>query len=229
MKIGMLVVATNKYIRLVEQLLKSADSHFLSNHEVEYFIFTDQSPVNIVSDRKVTYVSVEHEPWPAPALKKYDYFYENCSYFQDKDFLFHSDVDMRFVDTVGDEILNSRVATIHPGFFNSPISRWSYESRKESTAYIPSGKGDHYYAGAFVGGNYSEFIQMARTISEWRKIDELNKLIPVWHDESLMNKYYYENKPTLVLDSSYCYPEGWKIPFRQRILALNKNHKEMRS
>ncbi len=40
-KIGLLVIATGKYISFVPSLIASADKHFCKDHKVTYFIFTD--------------------------------------------------------------------------------------------------------------------------------------------------------------------------------------------
>jgi len=41
-----------------------------------------------------------------------------------------------------------------------------------------------------------------------------------------MNRYFIDNKPTKILDPSYCYPESWSIPFGRRLLALVKDNVE---
>ncbi len=39
-----------------------------------------------------------------------------------------------------------------------------------------------------------------------------------------------DNKPTKILDPSYCCIEWWiDCPFGRRLLALDKNHSEMRN
>ena len=62
--------------------------------------------------------------------------------------------------------------------------------------------------------------------------DDKNGIVAVWHDESHLNRYLSE---TFALDQlktltpSYCYPESWNLPFKKKILALDKNHAEVRS
>lgn len=225
----LLIIATGKYDRFLQSLIESADTHFSPTREVEYFVFTNHRSLNLLSDRRVHTLYIDHEPWPNPTLKRYDYFLSYSSVLENTDHLFYCDVDMRFVGAVGSEILGSRVGTIHPGFHKKPRRTWSYETRPKSCAYIASDQGSHYFAGGFVGGSTAEFLQMCSTISSWRKTDADNGIIPVWHDESLLNKYYILHQPSVVLNPNYCHPEKWKSDCEIKLLALDKNHKEMRS
>lgn len=65
MNVGLLVIATNKYTRFLQPLIKSADKFFLSNTDinVEYFVFTDSEPV-VNTDRKLHKIYIKHKPWP---------------------------------------------------------------------------------------------------------------------------------------------------------------------
>jgi hypothetical protein len=44
-----------------------------------------------------------------------------------------------------------------------------------------------------------------------------------------MNRYFIDNKPTKILNPSYCYGESMNIPFERKLIALDKNHSEIRS
>jgi len=44
-----------------------------------------------------------------------------------------------------------------------------------------------------------------------------------------MNRYFHEKTPTVQLSPSYCYPESWSLPFDKKLLALNKNHNQIRN
>lgn len=228
MNITLLLIATNKYADFVNPFIKSSDRHFLTDHNVSYLVFSNKE-IKVSSNRKVEFVPIEHEPWPNPTLKRYDYFLHKASELEDQDYLYYSDIDMRFIDNVGEEILGERVATIHPGFWNKTVFEYTYERRETCNAFIPYGYGKKYYAGGFNGGCFSSYIQMCKTIVSWRKEDEKNNIIPVWHDESYMNKYMVLYPPTVELSPSYCYPESWQLPFERKLLALDKNHHEMRS
>jgi histo-blood group ABO system transferase len=227
MNIGLLVIATNKYIKFVDQLLKSSQNFFLKKHTVNMFVFTDSPSVPDGTIR----VFQPHMPWPGSTLKRYHIFTKNSDILSKMDYLFYSDADMRFEGEVGDEVLGDLVATQHPGFWNQPYSFFStsYENRPQSMAYMPPGYGKAYYAGGFNGGKAVRFLNMANTISQWIDQDEAKGIIAKWHDESHMNKYFADNPPSLVLSPAYCYQEEKQMPFPRKLVALKKNHEEWRS
>ena len=224
--IGLLVIATGKYDRFIPALYKSMKNHFLKNHNVTMFVFSDQE-IPKKEDLKVIYQ--QHEPWPNSTLKRYHIFDKNKEELQKMDYLYYCDADMLFVDEVGDEILPDLefdlVATEHPGFFGGGNS---YEKRKESSAFVDNNEGEIYYAGGFNGGTSEAFLKMSEVIKNRIDEDLEKNIIAVWHDESHINRYLIDNKPK-VLSPSYCYPENLNIPFEKKLLALIKNHKEIRS
>ncbi len=229
MKIALLTIATNKYDRFVNPLYESAVSHFLPNHDLDFVLFTDSTQDFVVSGRQSKVIKRHwvHEPWPNPTLKRYHAFVGASDLISEYDYVYYSDVDMRFVSEVGDEVIGELVATIHPGFYNKPRSRWAYEKRQASRAYIPRHEGKRYYAGGFNGGSSSRFLEMSREILSCIDEDSSKGIVAEWHDESHMNRYMKDNPPTVELSPSYCYPESWPLPFEKRLLALDKNHAEL--
>lgn len=229
MKIGLLIIATNKYTDFLGPLIKSADDFFLKNHDVTYFVFTNKD-ININSNRNITNIYTQHKEWPWMTLGRYKIFTDNHDKLSDMDYLFYCDADMKFVGYIGDEILGDMVGTIHPGFYHNPnSSNIALEKRPESLAYLPPNTIKNYYAGGFNGGSSKEFLKMSKNISDNIDIDlKKHNIIAEWHDESHMNKYFNENKPSIELSPSYCYPESWNIPFEKKLLALDKNHNEIR-
>lgn len=234
MKICILNIATNKYIQFVEQLLESVEENFLNGHDISALVYTNHE-IEESSDN-VRISQIEHEQWPIPTLKRYHYFVKEKEYISQFDYCFYMDVDMRIEGKVGDEILGDLVATQHPGFWFKNPDEFSYERREQSTAYVPYGEGKMYYAGGFNGGKPEHFLKMAETIVENVDKDFEKNIISVWHDESHMNRYLINNPPTLELTPSYCYPEavrynptGWNVPFDPKIVALEKNHNQVRS
>jgi len=223
-KIGLLVIATGKYDEFIPPLFKSMKKHFLKDHDVTMFVFSDQ---DIPKKDGLFHIFQKHEEWPYATLKRYHVFDKNKEILSKMDYLFYCDADMLFVNNIGNEILGQLVGTIHPGFYNG--QRGTYETNEKSTAFIKSNEGNKYYAGGFNGGSSQEFLKMSEFIKNNIDKDLLNNIIAVWHDESHLNKYFIDNIPTVELCPSYCYPESWDLPFEKKLLALDKNHNQIRN
>lgn len=227
MKIGLLVIATNKYIQFVGPLWDSAKKFFMPGHSVTMFVFTDSPSVPEGTVR----IFQEHMPWPGPTLKRYHVFTNNEAMLKDMDYLYYCDADMRFEGVVKDEILGDLVVTRHPGFWDKPYSFFSqgYEQRPKSRAYMPPGRGKAYYAGGFNGGSRKCFLDMAWEIRKRIDEDANQGIVAIWHDESHLNRYVLDHAPTTVLSPAYCYQEEVQLPFPRKLVALKKNHEEVRS
>lgn len=219
-KTGLLIIATNKYIDFLPNLIESADKFFLPNNDVEYFVFTDQEDLNLKSDRKITVLKTEHKQWPWMTLGRYKIFNDNKSTLKNKDYLFYCDVDMLFCDTVGDEILSERVATLHPGFNGG---RGTPETNPNSLACVYPFEKMQYFAGGFNGGSSDTYLKMCEKLSKNIKTDHDNGVIAIWHDESHMNRYFIDNPPTKILGVEYCTPSN-SINKNTKLSALVKNH-----
>jgi histo-blood group ABO system transferase len=226
-KIGVLIIATNKYIRFVQPLIDSAKKHLFKNDDVTFYLFTNHTDVSF-ENTEVLYW--EHKPWPYGTLLRYHAFSEYADNFN-VDYLYYCDADMLFVDDVDREILpdeSGLVGTIHFGFYNQSRQMFTYDRNPKSTACIGVDEGEVYYAGGFNGGTKEAFIKMSNTIRDNIDIDLSNNIIALWHDESHLNKYFYHNPPKGI-SVEYCYPESWSLPFKKRLLALDKDHAEIRS
>ncbi len=220
-KVGLCVMATGKYIRFVPQLIDSARKHFCNDHDVTFFIFTDGK---LSKQRDIVPIFQKRLGWPHDTLMRFSVYYDHRDKLSTMDYVFATDADMLFVGPMGDEILSARVATQHPGYVGR---RGTYETKRKSKAYIGSNEGQYYFAGGFYGGSSKEFIAMADRITKNIKIDLKRNYIAIWHDESHLNRYFIDHKPTTILDPRYCCPEPQMLEDR-RLLALDKNHAEMR-
>jgi histo-blood group ABO system transferase len=223
-KVGLLLISTGKYDVFINPLIESAEKWFLKNHDVTYFLFTDTTLQ--FDNPKIVKIPHEHKPFPYPTLFRYNTFVKNEKYLEGMDYLFYSDIDMLFVDEVGDEILSDRVFTQHPGYYGK---RGTPETNPASLAFVSRKEKMQYFAGGFNGGTREEFMKMAKVIDKNIQKDLENNVIAIWHDESHLNRYAINNRPTKVLSPSYCYGESMNIPFKKRLLALDKNHAEIRS
>jgi histo-blood group ABO system transferase len=221
--IGLLVVATGRYIEFVPPLIESAEKYFCRNHTVTYFVFTDgKAPEadNVVS------IYQNRLGWPYDTMMRLPMYYKNQAQYKDMDYLFACDADMLFVGEVGDEILGDLVGTMHPGYVGR---RGTYETNPASTAFINYNEGTRYYAGGFNGGSRERFLHLAGTITQNIKTDLDKGIIAVWHDESHINRYFATYEPTIVLTPSYCYWQGQVTQWPQKLVALSKDHAKYRA
>jgi histo-blood group ABO system transferase len=225
-KVGLLIIATNKYTDFLSDLITSADEFLLSGFDVEYFVFTDNEDLGIASKRKINVIKTDHKKWPWMTLGRYKIFERNKEELCGKDYLFYCDVDMLFCDAVGDEILSERVATQHPAFCGG---RGTPDTNPESLACVSIFEKMQYFAGGFNGGSSSEYLKMCKKLSDNIDIDKENNVMAIWHDESHMNRYFIDNPPTKVLDPGYCYGESLRPPYKAKLIALDKNHSKIRS
>ena len=175
--------------------------------------------------RKINIIKVEHRDWPWMTLGRYRIFSNSSDILSQMSYLYYCDADMRFVGDIGDEIFGDLVATQHPGYYSR---RGTPETNPASLACVNDAEEMEYFVGAFNGGKSSEYIKMAETLSNNIDIDYSKGIIAVWHDESHMNRYFIDNKPTKILNPSYCYGESMNIPFDKKLLALDKKHEIVR-
>lgn len=227
MKIGLLLISTNRYTQFLQPLITSADEYFMKNHEVTYFIFTNQN-INLRTNRDVVKIDVEHKDWPWMTLGRYKFFTNNYGLLEKMDYLYYCDVDMRFEGEIGEEILSGLVATQHHGYCGG---RGTPETNPASLACVFPDEPMEYFAGGFNGGTSEEFLKMSRILSHNIDLDFSRGVIAIWHDESHMNRYFINNKPTKILDPGYCFFEynlNKDNRFYPRLVALVKKHEELR-
>jgi len=238
MKVGLVVIATGKYFKFIQPLIDSIDEHFFVGFDVTLNLFVDED--NLIKTTELTservrpnYFLVEKEIWPYPTLHRYKYFHNEREALQ-ADYLYYCDADMKFVSPIGAEIIpqdhEELTVVKHPGFWDGG---GTFETRPESKAYSPNAT--QYYAGGFNGGERDKFLKMCEELSKNIQIDESNEVTAIHNDESHLNCYCVD-RILKELSPSYCFPENaikfpknWNVPFRPKLLALDKNHKEMRS
>jgi Glycosyltransferase family 6. len=199
MKIAIFLIATNKYVDFIPELVKGINKYFLTDHEKTIYLFTD-------SDKKisgVTKIYQEHKPWPYPTLYRYHIITNGCK--GEFDYYYYLDSDSLIVDTVGDEILGKLVATRHPGFFNRPKLGFILDKKFLAQSFVSINKIQYYFAGGFNGG--SDYLKMATQITRWIDIDQKYGHTPIFHDESYIQRYYSLNPPDVILTPEYCMPE----------------------
>jgi histo-blood group ABO system transferase len=175
-------------------------------------------------------------PFPYPTLMRYHIITQNIDNFKNFDAVYYCDADMLFVNTVGNEILNDITAIKHPGYHFRHINDYSYQRESISSAYVPFNVGKYYFCGGFNGG--FKYLNMCKDLVNMINIDLNKNICAIWHDESYLNRYLIDNPPQGILSPAYCIPDPKNIHrlielnlqnFKPKLIALDKNHNEIRN
>jgi histo-blood group ABO system transferase len=218
MNVGILIIATASYTKFVPALEASIKKYFLVNHNVFIHYFSD----------KMMGFYMKHEPFPYPTLMRYHQFIKQKDVLSKMDYLFYLDADMLVVGEVGDEILGDGLTAITHPYSESRSKKNTYELNEKSTAYLEdTNLINPYCCGGFQGGTSEAYLKMSEEIASRVDKDNNNGIVARWHDETHYNKYLTEVRPSIILGRDYCTPEKEQNE-NSKILALDKNHKQIR-
>ncbi|KAK1155935.1 globoside alpha-1,3-N-acetylgalactosaminyltransferase 1-like [Acipenser oxyrinchus oxyrinchus] len=238
LRIGTTVFAIGKYTRFIKGFLETAEKHFLVGYKVNYYIFTDK-PEDVPSvalgpQRNLSVITVsKFFRWQEISMRRMERILNTIEerLLKEVDYLYCLDVDMLFHNHWGAEVLSTLVAAIHPGYYKNPREEFPYERRPASQAYVPWDQGDFYYAGAMIGGLIENVRALTRTCHQAILIDKQNNIEAAWQEESHLNKYFLQHKPTKLLSPEYLWddtkPKLPEIHFI-RFSTVLKNYAEVR-
>jgi histo-blood group ABO system transferase len=213
-KIVLNLIATNKYINFLDVVCPTIEKFFFLGSEITVLVHTNLDlPEGIQNYSRIKFIKnpIEHENWPFTTLKRFHYFLSSREILNNHDYCFYVDVDSEFIKIISEEILptSGMIGTIHPCLFNGPGTP---DRNPKCLAYIPKGSNNRYFCGGFFGGSTPEFIQMSEKIKSNIDSDLSNGVIAVWHDESHLNRYFFDNPPEIVLDHPFAVAENLTHP-----------------
>jgi histo-blood group ABO system transferase len=210
------MIATGKYDQFVAPCIESARKHL--KHDVTFYVHSDRA----FTGPDIVCYDTMHLPWPLPTLLRFHiltrYAYDEYAYYVD--------VDTLFIDDVGNEILGDLVAVRHHGFAGAPSNVLPYERDNRSACSVEYGHEKVYCCGGFQGGR--KYREATVKIKDMIASDLKNKVVPEWHDESAWNRYLLDNPPDVLLPPTYMAMSIGDTT-DAKILALDKNHDEIRS
>jgi histo-blood group ABO system transferase len=220
-RIKLNLIATNNYTFFLEGIMESARNFFAKDCKLDFIVYTNSDDVMISEDVKK--IHIDDEEWPMPTLKRFHYFLKAKKEILDSDYSFYVDVDSIFIKEINiNEIIGNKIGligTLHPGFIGNCGTP---ERNPLSKAYIPHGHTDSYFCGGFFGADSESFIKMSDDISKAIDDDLNNGIIAIWHDESHLNKYFFMNKPSVILGDGFTEPEGYDINRNPYLVFLDK-------
>lgn len=215
--VGILLISTWKYNRWINENIKKIKKYFFINNKIKIFLHTD-SKKNHNAD--VT-IPIDHQPWPMITLNRFNIFCENEKKY-DVDYLFYVDMDVEIVDYIYEDILCNFVVTQHPSHINT---NGTPETNPKSTAYINPNEKIVYVSGCFFGGSKDKFLQASKIMRDNIKKDLDNNIIALWHDESHLNRYVFNNRKDITIKNhTYSYLEHTFYPIKNpKIIQLSKD------
>ena len=218
MRIAILIISTGKYNILSESLIQSVKK-YLGDSDI--YLFTDEKRDDVKCFR------TENAEWPFVRLKRFETLREIYKSVSEYDLILYLDADMEIVSDIPDsifELLSSRfIGVSHPANF---IHRdfWPVETNNSSTAYLNPEKVGTYCQGCLWGAASGSFEEMNETLRDNVQKDINSGLVAVWHDESHLNKFFFENSKDLkILSPSFAYPENWNLNVDRIIIHKDKN------
>jgi hypothetical protein len=139
------------------------------------------------------------------------------------DYVFFVNSNARCLKSIGDEILAPWVVTTHDGFAGKGYYEVTFEVNPLSTAYVSPKDHVKYYGARFLGATTTNFLHLCTVLDRNTQIDESNKYIARWHDEShwnwFVNEYLDLNPEVRTLGVDYHVPEEVCPPSRLRYRA----------
>lgn len=126
MKLGILTIATNRYLEYFEDLVKSYIDVYPNSNNLEWYLFTnrvgDAKEITKKIPVKVKVIEVPAYSFPEATLLRYKIYLDNAEQLE-SDLLMHLDADMliksgNFLNVVSNSAAREQMTLIkHPGFF----------------------------------------------------------------------------------------------------------------
>ncbi|MDO9485520.1 MAG: hypothetical protein Q7K25_05630 [Actinomycetota bacterium] len=130
--IGIVTVATNRYLDYWFAMAQSAEQHLFPDNDVVMHVFTDrvddaQEMSRTLTRVKVDPIAIPAYGWPEATLLRYELF-DQHSHRLTEDVLVHLDADMLLVQDVGQELdpsawVNGIALVRHPGFRRPALAK----------------------------------------------------------------------------------------------------------
>ncbi|KAF7208271.1 globoside alpha-1,3-N-acetylgalactosaminyltransferase 1 isoform X2 [Nothobranchius furzeri] len=214
--VGLLTLVVGTYARFVRSFISSAEIHFLPSQMVTYYILTDNSrtldpQVELGPGRQIKVLPVAELPgWERLAYRRMVLLTDAIRYSVDSEveYIFCADVDQKFVGPIGEEILGDLVATLHPEIYGMQRNMYPYEDQEVSSACVEEDEGDYYYTSEFYGGSVSEMRKLVHGCSLLILQDQANRVTARGLEESYLNRYLIDHRPTCVLSPEYSWWES---------------------
>lgn len=229
--VAMLYICTGPYRVFWPGFYRSFGARFLPECEKSWFVFTDAEHIEGETDPAVHKIAQEAWPWPYSTLRRFTVFLRAEEELKKCDYVFFCNANLVCEQAVtAAEFLpraeRGETLTLvqQPGFWNKKPIFYSYDRDPKCRACIPYNCGRDYVSGGLNGGTAAAFLALCHELERRTEADLADGVIARWHDESQLNRYAAERPGAYrLLTPAYWYPEGWDLPFEQKITVLDKS------
>lgn len=219
MRIGILYIGIGRYSCFWQDFYSSCEKYCIPEAEKHYYVFTDQE--EMISGERVEVFHQDNMEWPFNTLYRFKMFHRITDKLAANDYLFFFNANALFKRLVTADDLLPQAEDYSALCIETDPQKMTYERRPESVACIPEGQERYYFSGALNGGKTASYIQLIEECDALTDKDYQNNIIPIWHDESILNKFLWD-KNVKVMTRQMGKPENWRRPFHAKIILRKK-------
>lgn len=229
MNIGVLYIATGRYITFWEVFFKSAEKYFITEATKHYFVFTDtKNPIEGEDTKRVKRIYQQKLGWPYDTLMRFDIFLKAEKELEEMDYIFFFNANIKFIQNIEAKeflpIKENLLGIRHPIILDNR-NMFTYDRTPHSLAYMAENEGENYFMGSLNGGKAKEYLTLIHTLVENTQKDLENNIVALWHDESHLNRYFYDHKGEVrILPIGYFEAEGKESIEKTKIILQDKGH-----
>lgn len=221
--IGILYVGIGVYIRFWDDFYSTCERFFCPNSKKHYYVVTNSK---MEEQENVTTIYQDDLGWPGNVVFRYLFFLRIKDMLKGYDYLFFFNGNTRFRETIKEEVFlpteeeGGLIALTWKTGDENPDT-YGFERRPESVAYVPYGTKNIYLQSGITGGSPKYYLELLQVCHDMTMVDFNNGIIPVWHDESIYNKYMLDRNYKL-FNSTYGCPSQHDKKHTAKIVFLRK-------
>lgn len=219
MKIGILFIGIGRYAGFWPLFHESSEKYLIEEAEKHYYVFTDQD--NIQPETGVEVFHQDNMGWPCNSLLRFKMFKRIKERLIGNDYLFFFNANAQILSPISVKDILPEKEDYAAMCIESRPEKMTFESRPQSAAYVAREGAKFYFSGALNGGKCEAFIQLIDACDKMVDADLANGLMPIWHDESVLNRYLSDKK-VKVMYRDMGKPANWREPANAKIILRRK-------
>ena len=224
MQAALIYLCMGNYKIFWKDFYSSSEKYFLPDIEKTYFVFTEADEILQCKEERVHVYYQKRTGWPYDTLLRFDLITRIQDLLVRFVIIYFCNANLQFLKRFSENVFDiNRMVFLTFMSEHLKSSEYPLERDPKSKAYVPyETKCPYYVRGGFYGGPQFEFLKMSRILRDWIAEDLHKGIIPVWHDESMINAFLC-GKEYQVLPSESMMPEECKT---ENTLAVFRDKKK---